>query len=249
MIPTHPLRRSRPSAAAPVGVGGRRAPAGRFRAGRGLVRYPDARSLVRAVRRGDVGAGVRGSLPAGAFVKALGKDGAHLQRGVLLEPRPGRGVVLGPVGVVEGATAGARARFAQEAAALLLHARLLTEDPLIAVMATGRPEDASRGPAVARSVAQAQSVVRRLERQGLDAFSAGVLLEDVLLGADIVVAPNGASGNLLFRALHLVAHVPSFGALCTGTRLALIDTSRARASYEQPVRLAAYLARRAARGD
>lgn len=249
MIPTSALRRSRPSASARVGVGGRSAPAGRLRANRGLVRFPDAPSLVRAVREGEVGAVVRGSLPAGAFVKALGKEGAHLQRGVLLEPRPGRGVVLGPVGVTEGRTAGARARFAQQAAALLLHARLITEDPLIAVMATGRPEDASRGAAVARSIAQAETVVRRLERQGLDAFEAGVLLEDVLTAADIVVAPDGPSGNLLFRALHLVAHVPSYGALCTGTRLAIVDTSRARTSYEQPVRLAAYLARRAARGD
>jgi predicted methyltransferase MtxX (methanogen marker protein 4) len=248
MIPTAPIHRSRPSPAARVGIGGPKAPAGRLRVGQGLARYPDARALVAAVRAGRVAAGVRGALPAGAFIDALGADAPHVQRGALLEPRRGRGVVLGPVGVMEGRSAGARARFAQEAAALLLHAGLLTEDPLIAVMAQGRPEDAPRGAPVARSLAQGHEVARRLERQGLDAFEAGVLIEDVLAHADIVVAPDGAAGNLLFRTLHFIAGVPSYGALCTGTKLTLVDTSRGRTSFEQPIRLAAYLARRAARG-
>lgn len=248
MIPTAAIARSRPTPDARVGLGGRKTPAGRVRAGRSLVRFADARALVQAVRAGRVGAGVRGALPAGTFVRALGAEAASVQRGVLLEPRPGRGVVLGPVGVTEGRSGGARARFAQEAAALLLRAGLLTEDPLIAVMAAGRAEDASRGAPVARSLAQGEDVARRLERQGLDAFPAGVLLEDVIHDADIVVAPDGATGNLLFRALHLVGGVPSYGALCAGTRLTLVDTSRARTSYERPVRLAAFLAAAAARG-
>jgi predicted methyltransferase MtxX (methanogen marker protein 4) len=217
-----------------------------MRAGPSLRRFRDARTLIEAVRSGKVNAGVRGSLEAGSFIHALGRGGASVQRGVLLEPQPGMGVVLGPVGVAEGRTAGSRARFAQEAAALLLRTGMLTEDPLIAVMATGRPEDAARGAPVARSLAQAEDIVRRLEHQGLDAFLAGVLLEEVIAHADIVVAPDGPSGNLLFRALHLVGGLPSFGALCTGTPLTIVDTSRARASFEAPVRLAAFLARHGA---
>jgi predicted methyltransferase MtxX (methanogen marker protein 4) len=248
MIPTAPVARSRPSAHARVGIGGARAPSGRLARGPSLVHFRDARSLVGALRAGHVEAAVRGALPAGTLLRALGKDADHVQRGALLEPRPGRGVVLGPVGITEGRTPGARARFAQEAAAYLLRVGLLTEEPLIAVMATGRPEDAPRATSVARSLAQGHEVTRRLEKQGLDAFEAGVLIEDVVADVDIVVAPDGVAGNLLFRALHLVAGIPSWGALCTGTPLTLVDTSRARTSFERPVRFAAYLARHAARG-
>jgi predicted methyltransferase MtxX (methanogen marker protein 4) len=69
-----------------------------------------------------------------------------------------------------------------------------------------------------------------------------VQLEDVLSDCDVVVMQDGAAGNLAFRALHLVAGMPSFGAPVLGLPFDLVDTSRARTSFEDPVRLAAFLA-------
>lgn len=207
----------------------------------------DADALLRALETGVLQAGVRGTLPAEGVVRAFEKQrwGRHLQRGVLLEARAGQGVLLGPVGITEGRGAAARARFGLQAASKLSAHGLLTEPPLVAVLSLGRPEDASRGARVARSLKESARVVDLLQRRGVDAFHVGVQLEDVLFDADIVIAPDGAAGNLAFRALHLAAGMRSFGGVLLGSPLAFVDTSRARASFEDPLRLAAYLARSA----
>jgi len=254
VLVTRAIRTARPNAGRPVAIG--RAAGnlalrlGRFENSPHVRTFGTARALVGALESGRVAAAVRGTLPAKRVVQQLERlaGGNPLCRGALLEPRPGRGVVLGPVGITEGGSAAARARFAVEAAGLLARAGLLSEPPLVAVLSIGRPEDAGRGAAVARSVAQSAHVVKLLESRGLDAFSAGVQLEDVLFDADIVVAPDGASGNLAFRALHLTAGMRSFGGLLLGLRLPFVDTSRARASFDDPLRLAAYLAAPAPRG-
>lgn len=194
-----------------------------------------------ALRAGKVAAGVRGALPPGEMMAAIGRSAG---RAVLLEPRAGQGVLFGPVGVVEGRGPASRARFGALAARALVRYELATEDPLIAVLAYGRAEDASRGANVARSLREADKVVERLRRRGLDAFNAGAQIEDVMADADVVVAPDGASGNLAFRAMHLTAGVRSFGAIVLGAPFPFVDTSRRRASYEDPVRFASFLAAR-----
>jgi predicted methyltransferase MtxX (methanogen marker protein 4) len=243
MIPTRSIARASPAPGRAVGIGqppgAGRLPLGRLASNRFVVRHASAAFLMAALRAGKVLAGVRGALAPAETMAALGESAG---RAVLLEPRTGQGVLFGPGGVVEGRGAPARARFAAMAARALVRYELATEDPLIAVLAFGRREDASRGPRVARSLAEADDVVRRLRRLGLDAFNAGAQIEDVLGDADVVVAPDGASGNLAFRALHLTAGVRSYGALVLGAPFPFVDTSRRRASYEDPVRFASFLA-------
>lgn len=248
MLDLQGVAAARPGRRCAVGVG-RASPADRLALGR-FARSPfvrpvdDAEALLRALETGVLQAGIRGTLPAEAVVRALAKHrwGHRVQRGALLEPRAGQGVFLGPVGITEGRGASARARFGLQAASKLSDHGLLTEPPLVAVLSLGRPEDAPRGARIARSLKESARVVELLQRRGLDAFHAGVQLEDVIFDADIVVAPDGASGNLAFRALHLAGGMRSFGGILLGSPLAFVDTSRARASFEAPVRLAAYLA-------
>jgi predicted methyltransferase MtxX (methanogen marker protein 4) len=251
MIDTRAIGRCAPGPEAVVGLGA--APGvGPPKAG-GLSRspflrtYAEAPALVRALRGGAVGAGVRGTLAPAAVLAALAPPaGRGLSRGVLLEPRPGQGVLFGPVGITEGRGVVPRGSFAAWAARTLIDYGLSSEDPLIAVLSSGRSEDGPRGAHIARSLAESARVVEGLEKRGLDAFHAGAQVEDVIGHADIVVAPDGASGNLAFRALHLVCGMRSFGALVLGARAPFVDTSRSRASFEDPVRLAAFLASAAA---
>jgi predicted methyltransferase MtxX (methanogen marker protein 4) len=207
--------------------------------------YSTPGALLDALQRGEVAAAVRGTLPADEMIEALRSTprGARIQRGALLEPAPELGVVLGPVGIAEGRGAQARARFGLAAARELALHGLLSESPLIAVLSIGRAQDAGRGARIARSLRESERVVRRLRERGLDAFHAGVQIEDVLRNSDIVIAPDGAAGNLAFRALHLAAGVPSFGGILVGSPLRFVDTSRARTSFEDPIRLAAFLGR------
>lgn len=199
--------------------------------------------MVNALDSGEIDGAVRGNLPAKETSQAFDARhrGAAIQRAVLFEPKAGIGVLFGPVGITEGQGANARVAFGAGAVKLLLERGLSTEDPLVAVLSYGRAEDASRGARTASSLRESERVAKRLRAQGVDAFSAGVQLEDVLADADVVVAPEGTAGNLVFRALHLVGGMPSFGGLLVGSPLAFVDTSRARASFEDPVRLAAFL--------
>jgi len=202
-------------------------------------------ALLRALQAGEIAAAVRGTLAADEVAAALRPTphGARIQRGALLEPGAQVGVLLGPVGITEGRGADARARFGMQAARELAMHGLLTEAPLIAVLSVGRPQDAARGARIARSLRESERVVRKLRDRGLDAFHAGVQIEDVLGQADIVIAPDGAAGNLAFRALHLTAGMPSLGGVLVGSPLRLVDTSRARTTFEDPLRMAAFLGR------
>jgi len=248
LIPLSVVGSSRPSAECPVGIGCKarreRLPLGPFGRSAGVRKLEGAPALLRALRDGRVAAAVRGTLPAAAFLSALaGAPGAKgLQRAVLLEPKRGRGVLLGPVGISEGRGARAREAFAKAACGLLRDRGLLTEAPLVAVLSVGRSEDAGRGPHIARSLAESARVVRGLQACGLDAFAAGVQIEDVLADCDVVVMPDGAAGNLAFRTLHLVGGMRSFGAPVLGLPFDVVDTSRSRSSYADPLRLAAFLA-------
>ena len=248
MIPIAPVALARPLAASPVGIGcaslGEALPLGALARSKGLFRLEGASALISALRAGRVGAAVRGTLPAAEFMAAL--EGAagprRLQRAVLFEPKRGQGVLLGPVGISEGRGQAARAAFAGQACRLLGGRGLLTEAPLVAVLSVGRREDGGRGPQVARSLRESERVVGRLLASGVDAFSAGVQIEDVIRDVDVVVMPDGAAGNLAFRALHLVAGMRSFGAPVLGLPFDVVDTSRSRKSYADPLRLAAFLA-------
>lgn len=253
MISTKPVRDARPLPSAPIGIGrapGGPAPAlGRFARSKAVRTFEGADALLEALESRQVACAIRGMLPAEPVMRAIAPRalGEVLERAVLLEARPAQGVLFGPVGVAEGRGATARTRFASEAARTLLELGLLSEPPLIAVLSLGRREDAGRGRHVAHSIAESAHVVARLQKAGLDAFWAGIQLEEVLRDADIVVAPDGATGNLAFRALCLVGGLRSFGALVLGFPLPFVDTTRSRASFEDPVRLAAFLASRAAR--
>src|SRR5690349_5180373 len=248
VISTRPLREVRPSTAAPLGIGtapgAAPPPLGKFARSKAILPFDDADAMLDALESRRIACAVRGMLPAEPVMRALAPRamGELLERAVMLEARAGQGVLFGPVGVAEGRGAAARTRFSLEAARALQALGLLSEAPLVAVLSLGRREDAGRGRHVARSITESAHVVSRLQKAGLDAFSAGIQLEEVLRDADIVVAPDGASGNLAFRALSLVGGLRSFGALVLGFPLPFVDTSRSRSSFEDPLRLAAFLA-------
>ncbi|HQI67766.1 MAG TPA: methyltransferase, partial [Methanothrix sp.] len=68
----------------------------------------------------------------------------------------------------------------------------------------------------------------------------GILIESCR-GDDIIIAPEGVSGNLIFRTLLLLCGVNSYGAPVLMDRI-FIDSSRARGSFDGPVMLAAAMA-------
>ena len=56
--------------------------------------------------------------------------------------------------------------------------------------------------------------------------------------ADFIIAPDGISGNIIFRALHFIAGAKALGAPVINTDKVFVDTSRAKTDYVDSIALA-----------
>ena len=109
-----------------------------------------------------------------------------------------------------------------------------------AVLSGGRMEDRGRCERVDRSLLEGELIASRAREAGLAAEHRGILIESCR-GDDIVIAPEGVSGNLIFRTLLLLCGAQSYGAPVLMDRI-FIDSSRARGGFDGPVMLAGCLA-------
>lgn len=195
------------------------------------------KDLVRLLAAGEIEGAVRGNLPAGRTMRALSEEfGIRVRRLALLE-LSGWSFLLGPVGIDEGESMVDRLEL------LLGGARLLQDlgvSPSSAVLSGGRMEDRGRCERVDRSLVDGELIAARAREAGLAAEHKGILIESCR-GDDIIIAPEGVSGNLIFRTLLLLCGAQSYGAPVMMDRV-FIDSSRARGGFDGPVMLASCLA-------
>jgi predicted methyltransferase MtxX (methanogen marker protein 4) len=59
-----------------------------------------------------------------------------------------------------------------------------------------------------------------------------ILIEDAVSDAGVIIAPDGISGNLIFRTLVFLGGGIGHGALIVNIKDLFIDSSRASSSYE-----------------
>ena len=154
---------------------------------------------------------------------------------------------MAPVGVDEGRNMAERWALLRGAVGL---ASTLGMEPRVAVMSMGRPEDVTRGEAIALSHRECESLRSAAESEGIHAVCTGIQLERAIKEANVVLAPDGITGNLIFRSLHLVAGLESWGAVSLGVApLIYVDTSREKADYLGALHLARALVAWHWRGD
>ena len=203
--------------------------------------YTDPEKLARDLADGKIDAAVRGDMSSAVLLphvkKALGVD--DLQRIVLMEYR-GRLFLMAPVGIDEGWTVEDKVEMAEKGAALAKKLGFSTQR--IAVMSGGRSDDIGRNDAVDRTIADAMEVVKRLVKAGYDAYEAQILIEDAVEEADIIIAPEGISGNLLFRAMHFIGNMRALGAPVLNSDKVFVDTSRVKTDFSDSLILAMKLA-------
>ncbi len=199
--------------------------------------YDDAQEMVDDLVSGRIDAAVRGDLPSDEVMPMLRKAFGlrKLERIVILQPAGGRLLILAPVGIDEGWTEDQRFDIAANAARF---AKRLGMESRIAVMSGGRCEDRGRCAAVDRSIDNAISLVDRLIDAGYDAYHCQILVEDAVREAGIIIAPEGITGNIMFRTLHFVGGVQALGAPVVNADRVFIDTSRAKTDYRDSIALA-----------
>jgi predicted methyltransferase MtxX (methanogen marker protein 4) len=208
-----------------------------------VVVYREPQDLVDALVDGTVDAAVRGTHPAHDVLPALLRStGApSAKRAALLVLEGARAVMLTPVGIDEG-------QGMEDRWDLLLGSSVLLSSigiaPRVRVMSKGRPEDTDRGEAIARAQAECDALRSRALAEGIEAECVGILVERAMSSGNVVIAPDGVSGNLIFRSLHYVAGMQSWGAIALGLLpRVFVDTSRDKADLSGAVRLARALAR------
>ena len=184
---------------------------------------------------GRIDAAVRGTLPSNATLKALktamGVD--HLERIALLETVNGKKFLLSPVGVDEGWTVA-------EKLELIKKGRIIAQKfglPVkVGVLSGGRLGDIGRHPQVDASMAEAELVARLA-----DATHYEILIEDAIETCGLIIAPDGISGNLVFRTLTFLGGGYGHGAPVVNISRIFVDSSRASPNYANALLLAASL--------
>jgi putative methanogen marker protein 4 len=209
--------------------------------GYGIPRiFTNAFELASALKDGSIDAAVRGDLDSKLSMDAVKKvfQVDHVYRLALLQPQNGNIFFLAPVGIDEGSTKLEKLELVHLAARLL---RRIGEEPSIGIMSGGRNTDLGRSLIVDRSINEAEQIVSILQNEGFNAENIQIMIEEAVRSKNLIIAPDGISGNLIFRCLHLVDGGRSMGAPILNIDKVYIDTSRAKVSYLDSIALASML--------
>ena len=195
-------------------------------------------SMVRALMEGEIDAAVRGSLPSSGTLRAL-KDATgvdHLLRIAILSTSAGKKFLLAPVGVDEGWTVAEKVELAERGRGLAARFGLSGE---VAVLSGGRLGDVGRHPTVDRTLADAELVARLSGARHRE-----ILIEDAIRTAGMILAPDGISGNLIFRTLVHIGGGEAHGAPVVNIDRIFVDSSRASPDYSNALITASSLVKR-----
>lgn len=189
-------------------------------------------ALVQDLFLGKLAAAVRGTLPSNSTLAALKRIAGvdHLERAALLETASGMQFLLAPVGVDEGWTI-------EEKVSLVIHARTLAGrlglPGDVAILSGGRFGDVGRHWRVDKSLADAEAVAGIT---GARHFQ--ILIEDAIESSSVILAPDGISGNLIFRTLVFLGSGEGHGAPVMNIERIFVDTSRVTPNYANALNLA-----------
>ncbi|MCL1979018.1 MAG: methanogenesis marker protein Mmp4/MtxX [Methanomassiliicoccaceae archaeon] len=208
---------------------------------KGITIYTDPKKLVDDLYTGKIDAAVRGDMPSSDLLHILKERAGveELERLVIMEPKRGRAFFMAPVGIDEGSTVEEKHRIAVKAMKLMKDMGAGTK---IAVMSGGRSGDKGRTKAVDKTIEDAEKLVAILKEEGYDAYHAEILIESAVEEADLIIAPDGITGNLIFRTLHFIGDAIALGAPVLNIDKVFVDTSRAKTDYLDSLILAMKLA-------
>ena len=201
-----------------------------------IIEHPaPERAMIDDLMAGTIDAAVRGTLPANATLKALkaaeGVD--HLERIALLETARGKKFLLTPVGVDEGWTVPEKLELIKKGQII---AKKFGLPAKTGILSGGRLGDVGRHPQVDASMAEAELVAKLS-----GSVHCEILIEDAIETCGLIIAPDGISGNLIFRTLTFLGNGYGHGAPVVNISRIFVDTSRASPNYANALLLAASL--------
>jgi putative methanogen marker protein 4 len=194
-------------------------------------------ALITDLMEGRLDAAVRGTLPSNETLRELRQQTgvSHLGRIALLETQKGKKFLLAPVGVDEGWTVEQKCELIRKGEPIATAFGLKGGT---GVLSGGRRGDLGRHPVVDRSLADAELVARLTGARHYE-----ILIEDAIRDCSLLIAPDGISGNLIFRTLVFLGGGKGHGAPVVNIPKIFVDTSRASPDYANALMLAVALAK------
>jgi putative methanogen marker protein 4 len=206
--------------------------------GYGLTRiYKNPGEMVMDLLEGEIQAAVRGDMGSNDVMSAI-KEGFgvdRVMRVAVLEPREEGLFFFGPVGIDEGWNIEEKRDFITLGIEMLERMGI---EPSIGILSGGRLSDIGRNPVVDRTIKDAEEIVLWGRDIGLDIEHDEILIEKAASSRNFILAPDGISGNLIFRTLHFLGGGRAMGAPVINIDRVFIDTSRAKLSYVDSIALA-----------
>ncbi len=171
---------------------------------------------------------VRGSLSSSKFLKNLKKslNITDINRLALLETIKGHQFFYGPVGIDECNTLERKRVFIENA---LKQFGILDITPKISILSGGRESDIGRDDKVDETIKDAENLVQILREiyPELSITHDEILIENAIeKKSNLIIAPDGVSGNLIYRTLVHLGGGKAYGAIYIGIEKIIIDTSR-----------------------
>ena len=123
--------------------------------------------------------------------------------------------------------------------------------PEIGILSGGRPQDIGRSPKIDNSIEEGVSLTEIIKDKYFVKHYF-ILIEDAIKdNVNFILAPDGISGNLIFRTLVFLGSGKSHGAVTLGIDEIFLDTSRSQTveGYKRALEFSYYLARLKSRSE
>lgn len=186
------------------------------------------KDIIKSLQNNAVDAIIRGSLSSNKFLSYL-RQLLNIQktnRLALLETINGHQFFFGPVGIDECDSIRDKIEFIE---LTLLNFELLEIKPNISVLSGGRFGDIGRGDKIEESIKNSEKIVQLFKEKypKLSINHHEILIENAIMNrSNFILAPNGVSGNLIYRTLVHLGGGKAYGAIYMGIEKVIIDTSR-----------------------
>ncbi len=198
-----------------------------------------SRTLVELLAAGEIDGAVRGTLSATKTLSILKKSLGinRLYRAALLETAGGKPFFFAPVGIDEGNSIADKIELIKKGAEYIGRLGIRVK---VGVLSGGRFEDIGRDARVDMTLAEAELVTKRICDAGIDAVHYSILIEDAIKEANFIIAPDGITGNLIFRTLVFLGGGHGYGAPVLIEKV-FVDTSRVKEDAVRAIMLASAL--------
>ena len=188
-----------------------------------IIQIDNDNDLVETIFNPDITGVVRGSLPASDVIKQLKEKFPDISRATYVNGE--YEFLLTPVGIDEGNNIDEKLEIAINCGNFL---KTLKKTPKIAVLADGRKGDYGRSDEISKSIEDSEKLTELIRKNtDFDVENYYIQIEKAIKDkCNVIIAPNGIIGNIIFRTLILVNSWPSYGAVTFGIDKIYIDTSR-----------------------